>query len=102
MYGADEAGAETVGLLLSDGHGLLPVAIVDLREEYGGLRLHGVRVVAGEEELRALHERGTISGLVIPDHGVAQDERNAVEEACRAMGVPFSTVSVSSLSQFGE
>ena len=92
VYGADDAGAETVRLLRSNAHELRPVAIVDTRREMKGQYLQGVRVIGGFDALAELCGSGGVSEVILPENSLSEEDREAVEKACRDAGVRFRSV----------
>ena len=92
VYGAGGEAGEMLRLLRT--RKLRPVAIVDDEPDLHGLKLQGIPVAGGVDQVAKLQETYAIEEVILPYNSLSDEKRSAIEKQCREAGVRCRSMSL--------
>ena len=96
IYGAGEAGEQLVRLIQGDANApYFPVGFIDDDPRKKLLRLDGVRVLGGQEELEIITAKTEASTLVVAIAGIGSARLLELDRRCRALGIALRVIPTS-------
>ena len=96
IYGAGEAGEQLVRLIQGDANApYFPVGFIDDDPRKKLLRLDGVRVLGGQEELETIAAKTEASTLVVAIAGIGSARLLELDRRCRALGIALRVIPTS-------
>lgn len=97
IYGAGDTGEQIVRQMIADPNsGYVPIAILDDNPRKKNLRIHGIRVVGGIDELEAQSRRTASTVVVVAIANISATDLLRLDRICSTLGMALRTIPTTS------
>jgi len=97
IFGAGDSGEQIVRQMISDPNsGYVPIAILDDNPSKKNLRIHGIRVLGGSDQLESLARRTSSTALVVAITNIRSSELLRLDRICTTLGLALRTIPTTS------